>query len=120
MVKKRVIRTKRIYDAPVPGDGRRVLVDRLWPRGVKRETAQIDEWVREVAPSDALRTWFGHEPAKWDEFTKRYATELEANEAAWRPIAKAAAVGDVTLLFAARDVEHNNAVALRLFLESKR
>ncbi len=120
MAKRLTIRTKRIYEAAAPGDGRRILVDRLWPRGVKKETARIDEWVRDVAPSDSLRAWFGHEPAKWEEFQRRYAAELEANEAAWRPIAKAAAAGDVTLLFAARDIEHNNAVALRLFLEGKR
>jgi uncharacterized protein YeaO (DUF488 family) len=120
MAKRYAIRTKRIYDAASPSDGQRILVDRLWPRGVTREKAQIAEWAREVAPSDALRAWFGHEPAKWEEFQERYAAELEANEAAWRPIAKARRAGVVTLLFAAKDAERNNAVALKAYLESKR
>lgn len=120
MAKRHSIRTKRVYDAPEARDGRRFLVDGLWPRGVSRESARIEAWLREVAPSDGLRKWFAHEPAKWEEFRRRYALELEAKEATWRPIMEALAKGDVTLVFAAKDAQHSNAEALRGYLEGKR
>ncbi len=109
---------KRAYEAASPGDGHRVLIDRLWPRGVPRSAAAIDEWRRELAPSDALRRWFGHDPARWDEFRERYRKELEAPEAqaALRELASRARRGPVTLVYGARDAEHNNAVVLQQVL----
>ena len=96
-----------------------MLVDRLWPRGVRKEKLELAGWLKEVAPGDALRKWFKHDPAKWSEFQRRYAAELERNPQAWQPILEAARKGRVTLLFAAKDAEHNNAVALKAFLERK-
>ncbi len=113
------IRTRRAYDPPSAQDGARLLVDRLWPRGIKKEKMQLAGWLREVAPSDRLRHWFGHDPARWTEFQRRYAAELEARPQAWQPILQAARDGNVTLLFAAKDAEHNNAAALKAFLDSK-
>lgn len=100
-------------------DGKRFLVDRLWPRGLSREAAHLEGWVKDVAPSDALRRWFGHDPEKWDEFRRRYFAELDRKPDAYRPLLDAALVGDVTFLFGAKDEQHNNAVALREFLASK-
>lgn len=114
-----MILVKRVYEKPAKADGARFLVDRLWPRGLKKEALQLDDWVREVAPSDALRRWFGHEPKKWQEFQKRYFAELDKRPEAWKPILEAARRGNVTLLFGARDAEHNNAVALRDYLTAK-
>lgn len=113
-----MIRVKRVYDPQEPDDGPRFLVDRLWPRGVKKEKLQMDGWLKELAPSDALRHWFGHEPARWEEFCNRYDAELEAGNA-WRPLVAIARKQDITLLFSAHDTECNNAVALRSFLESR-
>lgn len=110
------IRVRRVTEAPRQGDGRRFLVDRLWPRGVRKEATRLDGWLKEVAPSDELRRWFGHEPARWDEFRRRYFAELDANAGALGPLRDAVGHGPVTLCFAARDVEHNNAVALREYL----
>ena len=112
-----MIRVKRVYDPHEPVDGSRFLVDRLWPRGMKKENLQMDGWLKDVAPSDALRHWFGHEPAKWEEFCSRYDAELENNSDAWRPLLDMARKQDVTLLYGAHDIEHNNAVAIRSFLE---
>lgn len=114
-----MIKVKRVYDPVEPDDGRRFLVERLWPRGIKKEALRMDGWLREVAPSDRLRRWFGHDPRKWEEFRRRYFEELEAHPEAWRPLLEAARVGNITLLFSARDTSHNNAVALREFLEEK-
>ena len=115
------LRIRRAYDPPAPDDGCRVLVDRLWPRGLKRETAGADRWLRELAPSNELRTWFAHDPARWDEFRQRYAGELQA-PAATAALAELrsliAAHPVVTLLYAARDTTCNNAEALRLWLEA--
>ena len=115
------LRVRRAYDAPTPDDGCRVLVDRLWPRGLKREAAGIDHWLRELAPSNELRTWFAHDPARWDEFRRRYAEELQS-PAATAALAELrgliAAHPVVTLLYAARDTTCNNAEALRLWLEA--
>ena len=113
------IRTRRAYDPPTSQDGARLLVDRLWPRGVKKEKMQLAGWLKEVAPSNSLRRWFDHDPARWNEFLHRYAAELEAHPQAWQPILQAARDGNVTLLFAAKDAEHNNAAALKAFLEAK-
>jgi uncharacterized protein YeaO (DUF488 family) len=114
-----VIRIKRVYDRPGLEDGLRFLVDRLWPRGMGKEELPLDGWQKGVAPSDALRQWFGHDPSRWAEFQRRYHGELEASGEAWLPLLEAARAHDVTLLYSARDTEHNNAVALRLFLEEK-
>ncbi len=107
------IRLKRAYDPAEPGDGLRILVDRLWPRGLRREAAKVDEWIKDAAPSTELRRWFGHDPAKWPEFRKRYEAELAHNPALAALRALVRDNGRVTLLFGARDVEHNNAVVLR-------
>lgn len=115
-----MIKVKRVYEPLARGDGKRFLVDRLWPRGIKKEKAGIDKWVKEVAPSDSLRKWFAHSPAKWDAFQKRYFKELEANPGAWQPLLKAARKDNVTLLFSAKDTTHNNAVALKNFLETRK
>lgn len=114
-----MIRTKRIYDPPAPDDGARFLVERLWPRGKKREDVPIAAWLKEVAPSDALRRWFGHDPARWEEFQRRYFAELDGKPEAWQPILEAARQGNVTLLYSARDTEHNNAVALKAYLDRR-
>ena len=113
------IRTRRVYESPVREDGARLLVDRLWPRGVKKEKLQLAGWLKETAPSAPLRRWFDHEPGRWKEFQRRYFAELKRNAKAWQPILQAARSGQVTLLFAAKDAEHNNAVALKTFLERK-
>lgn len=110
---------KRVYEPPAAEDGRRYLVDRLWPRGAKKETLRLDAWLKEVAPSDALRRWFQHDPAKWTEFRRRYFAELDRRPEGWRPIMTEAARGPVTLLFGAQDREHNNAVALSDYLRSQ-
>ncbi len=114
-----MIQVKRVYEKPAKSDGARFLVDRLWPRGVKKGALQVDGWVKDVAPSDALRRWFGHKPEKWTVFQKRYFAELDRKREAWEPILEAARRGNVTLLFGARDAEHNNAVALRRYLMAK-
>ena len=114
-----MIRTKRVYDPISPDEGARFLVDRLWPRGVSKDKLQLTGWLKEVAPSDALRKWFGHDPEKWSEFQRRYFSELKKIPGAWKPLADAARDADVTLLFGAKDVEHNNAVALKKFLKQK-
>ena len=114
-----MIQLKRAYDSVEKSDGRRFLVDQLWPRGVKKESLQIERWVREVAPGDKLREWFGHDPAKWKEFQRRYAAELNKKPESWEPLLHAARDGDITLVFSARDVEHNNAVVLKEYLEKQ-
>ena len=112
-----MIRTKRAYEPPEAADGTRFLVDRIWPRGVKKEALDIEDWLKEVAPSDDLRKWFGHDPEKWDEFQERYFAELESKESTLTPIRDAAEQGTVTLVYGAKDTEHNNAVALKAYLE---
>lgn len=114
-----MIRVKRVYEPPAAEDGHRYLVERLWPRGLRKDALLLDGWLREVAPSDGLRRWFNHDPAKWDEFQRRYAAELDERPESWHPLLEAARQGTVTLLFSARDTEHNNAVALKAYLESK-
>lgn len=112
------IAVKRIYEPATKADGYRVLVDRVWPRGVKKEDASLDVWAREVAPSTALRQWFGHDPARWEGFRHRYASELDARAAFWQPLATRAERHRVTLLYGARDEEHNQAVALKMYLDN--
>ena len=115
-----MIRTKRVYELPAEDDGTRFLVERLWPRGMKKESLHMDAWLKDVAPSDALRRWFGHDPAKWAEFRDRYFAELEAAPEAIQPIVEAVRHGDVTLLYSAHDTEHNNAAALKEYLSQRR
>jgi len=112
----RTVRLKRVYEAPAPGDGTRILVDRLWPRGIARDKAKIDLWLKEIAPSDALRRRFHGHPEEWDAFRAAYAAELEAAGAAVEALRGHLRTGPVTLLYAARDQEHNNAVALKQWL----
>ena len=106
------IALKRAYEPAAGSDGYRVLVDRLWPRGVSRERARIDEWARDLAPSNELRTWFGHDPARFHEFGRRYVLELEGQTARLRDLRRIARQGRLTLVYAARDPEHNDAVVL--------
>jgi uncharacterized protein YeaO (DUF488 family) len=108
---------QRVYDKDQFNDGHRFLVERLWPRGVRKETLRIDGWLKDVAPSTELREWFSHDPAKWQDFRRRYFAELDARPEAWRPIAHAARHGDAILLYSAHDAEHNSAVVLKEYLE---
>jgi uncharacterized protein YeaO (DUF488 family) len=114
------IHLKRAYDPPKRADGVRVLVDRLWPRGLSKERAHIDHWLREIAPSTALRKWFNHDPKKWESFRKRYVRELESNVEALDQLRKLARRGQVTLIYAAQDEKHNQAAVLRDFLTTRR
>jgi uncharacterized protein YeaO (DUF488 family) len=118
-VGKHQIQIKRVYEKPSPDDGTRFLIDRLWPRGVKKSTLAGVEWLKDVAPSTPLREWFGHEPAKWKEFQKRYRAELKENSDAWKPLLDALKKSDVTLLYGAKDQEINHAVVLKAFLGSR-
>ncbi|HXD36649.1 MAG TPA: DUF488 domain-containing protein [Rhodanobacter sp.] len=111
------IAIKRVYEAPAGGDGYRVLIDRLWPRGLKKEAVAMDVWAKELAPSTELRQWFGHDPARWDEFRQRYAAELADSADVWQALARRSAKEPVTLLYGARDEEHNDAVALKALME---
>jgi uncharacterized protein YeaO (DUF488 family) len=115
-----MIKVKRVYEKPERDDGWRVLVDRLWPRGMKKEAAHLDAWLKEVAPSDALRKWFGHDPERWGEFQKKYRAELSKQKeliAELKQMEKQK--GTLTLLFGAKDQEHNQAVALAAVLRTK-
>jgi uncharacterized protein YeaO (DUF488 family) len=114
------VKVKRVYEPAAKGDGYRVLVDRLWPRGVKREDARLDEWARELAPSTELRRWFGHDPDRYDEFRRRYARELVSRKEELQQLRSRARKGTVTILFGARDTEHNNATALAELLRGSR
>jgi uncharacterized protein YeaO (DUF488 family) len=112
------IKLKRVYDEPDPDDGFRILVDRLWPRGVSKNRAHIDLWLKDIAPSTELRQWFGHDPAKWRTFTARYARELKENKSVVDELLRHAKAEPVTLVYGAKDEEHNDAVVLKAFLES--
>ena len=114
-----MIRLKRAYDAMSRTDGIRFLVERLWPRRVSKATLQLDAWLKEVGPSTALRKWFSHDPEKWREFRRRYFRELDSRPEAWKPIVSAARRGTVTLVYSSHDTEHNNAVALQEYLQTK-
>jgi uncharacterized protein YeaO (DUF488 family) len=109
-----MLKTKRVYEAPSPNDGLRVLVDRIWPRGLSKDTARVDVWLKDLAPSTALRRWFGHDPARWHQFKQRYEREIKANRDATERLRELlTAHTTVTLLFGAADIEHNQAVVLR-------
>jgi uncharacterized protein YeaO (DUF488 family) len=112
------IRLKRAYDAPATADGTRILVDRLWPRGIKKDTAAIDQWVKDIAPSTDLRKWFAHDPERWSEFKRRYTTELRRHSEELDELRTLAKHGTVTLVYGARDEEHNQAVVIRDLLVS--
>jgi uncharacterized protein YeaO (DUF488 family) len=114
-----MIRLKRTYDPPARADGRRILVERLWPRGMKKEALEADAWLKEVAPSTELRRWFDHRVERWNEFQRRYKKELNEKPDAWAPILDASRKGTVTLLYSARDVMHNGAVVLRDYLAQR-
>jgi len=111
------IKMKRVYEKPADGDGSRILVDRLWPRGLTKEKAHVDLWLKEIAPSTELRKWFGHDPEKWTGFRGRYETELRHNRELTDMLAKKAKQGTITLLYGARDEKHNEALVLKQFLE---
>jgi uncharacterized protein YeaO (DUF488 family) len=113
------LQLKRAYEPAEASDGMRILVDRLWPRGVSREKAALDDWMKEIAPSTALRQWFGHDPAKWDEFQRRYRAELERHGDELQRIRDLAKKHRVTLVYGARDEQHNDAVVLRDVLAGK-
>ena len=113
------IQIKRAYEEPTPGDGTRILVDRLWPRGLTKEKAKVDLWLKDIAPSTELRKWFAHDPARWTEFQARYHEELKHNPEALSLLKEAAAKGPATLIYGARDQQHNEAVVLQKLLKSK-
>lgn len=119
MARKSRIHMKRVYDEPAKADGTRVLVDRIWPRGVRKDEAAIDEWLKEIAPSTELRKWFGHSPERWEEFRRRYEAELSENEDAVERLLDLCRKGDVTLVYAARDDEHSNARVIKELLERR-
>jgi uncharacterized protein YeaO (DUF488 family) len=106
----------RVYDRQPDGPGRRFLVERLWPRGVRRDGLRMEAWLPEVGPSHELRKWFGHDPERWEEFQRRYVGELDEHPETWRPLLDALSADDITLLYSSHDTEHNNAVALRDYL----
>lgn len=114
-----MLKIKRVYEEAEANDGVRFLVERLWPRGMKKEELKMKAWLKDAAPSPDLRSWYGHDVAKWKEFQRRYRTELERNPDAWLPIIEAAKEGNVTLLYSARDPEHNSALVLKEFLEGR-
>ena len=113
-----MIRLKRAYEEPAPEDGERILVERLWPRGLAKQTAKLDLWLKDVAPSTDLRKWFGHDPDRWNEFRRRYESELKYKHDLIKLLKEKAQRGTVTLIYAARDEEHNGALALKRYLQS--
>ncbi len=114
-----MIKLKRVYDERSAADGVRYLVERLWPRGVKKASLQLDGWIKDAAPSTELRKWFSHDPKKWDEFRRKYFAELDRAPEMWEAISSAAREGTVTLLYSSHDTEHNNAVVLRDLVNEK-
>ena len=115
-IKAASIKLKRAYEPPAQSDGRRILVDRLWPRGVSKAKAALDGWLKDIAPSTALRQWFGHDPARWQEFCRRYAEEIREHPEQLRELRRITAVGPLTLVYSAHDDAHNDAVVLRAVL----
>lgn len=113
------IQIKRVYETPSKEDGRRILIDRLWPRGLTKEKAKIDLWIKDIAPSTTLRKWFSHDPAKWSEFKKRYITEIKNNTAAVSQLEEQLKKEKVTLVYGAKDEEHNDAVVLKEYFGNK-
>jgi uncharacterized protein YeaO (DUF488 family) len=114
-----MIRLKRAYEEPSIEDGERILVDRLWPRGLTKQRAKIDLWMKDIAPSTELRKWFGHDPKRWKEFSKRFLVELKQKKELVNELKKKARIGTVTLVYAARDEEHNEALVLKKLLSSR-
>lgn len=110
------VRLKRVYEPPASDDGTRVLIDRLWPRGMKKANAAVDQWMKEIAPSTELRKWFGHDPDRWPEFRRRYRSEIRQHPAEFKRLRELAQHGQLTLVYAAHDAEHNDAVVLRSLL----
>lgn len=115
----RMIRIKRTYESRARGDGRRILVERLWPRGIRKEALDADAWIKDVAPSTELRKWFDHRVERWEEFRRRYRHELNANPGGWEPILDASGRGTVTLLYSAHDTRHNGALVLADYLSER-
>jgi uncharacterized protein YeaO (DUF488 family) len=115
-----MIKVKRIYDPPEPRDGFRTLVDRLWPRGISKEKARVDLWLREIAPSNALRKWYGHDPAKWAQFKSKYLEEIKEKKTEFDLLRQKAKGGTITFLFSSKEEKLNNAAALKEFVEKKR
>ncbi|HEX5430348.1 MAG TPA: DUF488 family protein [Bryobacteraceae bacterium] len=114
-----MIQLKRVYEEASAQDGARFLIERLWPRGVRKADLEMEAWQKEAGPSTELRKWFAHDPSKWEAFQRKYFAELDTRPEAWEPILKAARRGRVTLLYSSHDTEHNNAVALKRYLEEK-
>jgi uncharacterized protein YeaO (DUF488 family) len=114
-----MIQLKRVYEPHAATDGTRILIERLWPRGIAKVALEMDAWLKDAAPSTELRRWFNHDPERWAEFKRRYHSELKAHPEAWAPLITKARRGRVTLLYSAHDAEHNNAVVLRDFLNAK-
>jgi uncharacterized protein YeaO (DUF488 family) len=114
-----MLKLKRAYDPASKTDGTRVLVERLWPRGLSKAKLRVDSWLKDVGPSTELRKWFSHDPEKWSRFRARYFRELDSQPSAWRPILSAARRGRVTLVYSSRDEQHNNAIALQDYLRAK-
>jgi len=119
MERRAMLKIKRVYEDPKRDDGTRFLVERLWPRGFKKEELKMKSWLKEAAPSPVLRKWYSHDTSKWAEFQKRYRMELQNNPDAWQLILDAVKKGNVTLLYSAKDVEHNSALVLKEFLEEQ-
>jgi uncharacterized protein YeaO (DUF488 family) len=116
-----MIKLKRVYEEERSStDGVRYLVERLWPRGIKKAELHLDDWIKDVAPSTELRKWFSHDPGKWEQFRRKYFAELDGAPKVWEPIRQAARKGTVTLLYSSHDTEHNNAVALKEYIEDNR
>lgn len=107
------VKLKRAYESPAAADGTRVLIDRLWPRGISKKKAALDQWMRDIAPSNQLRKWFGHDPARWNEFRRRYAAEVHKNPHLLEQLRSVARDGPITLVYSARDEAHNDAIVLR-------
>ena len=114
-----MIQIKRAYEQPSPTDGMRYLVDRLWPRGLTKQDLHVNEWVKELGPSNELRSWFGHKPERWRSFLSKYFHELDQKQTYWEPLLKKAKRHHVTLVYGAKDTEHNNAEAIKQYLDSK-
>jgi uncharacterized protein YeaO (DUF488 family) len=114
-----MIKIKRVYEAAQPSDGRRFLVDRVWPRGIRKDAANVEAWIKEAGPSDELRKWFGHDPRRWTQFRRRYLRELNQREDVLAPLVRAAREGDITLVYSARDQQHNQAVVIKNVLEAQ-
>lgn len=117
---KTKIGIKRVYEEPAPGDGKRILVDRLWPRGLTKEKAKIDYWAKDISPSNELRKWYGHDPARWDEFRKRYSAELDRNAKGVEALIEALGKGPVSFVYGSTERTINNAEALKRYLEKRR